>query len=115
MWNERILHAVMRANDGHEGVELLPGLLHLPLMSQTDRVKAIEKLDSFLKYTAPAERADVSAVFGRSNGCSATTVLTTPPIHTTETGLVNRSRYYGNIRHNIRNVKHNEFTINRHS
>ena len=57
MWNERILHAVMRANDGHEGVELkASGLPHLPLMSQTDRVKAIEKLDSFLKYTAPAER-----------------------------------------------------------
>lgn len=57
MWNERILHAIIQAADRCEKVELKgSGLPHLSLISHSDRVKAVERLDQFLKYTEPVER-----------------------------------------------------------
>lgn len=57
MWNERILHAITQVKDCPAGIELKgSGLPHLPLMSCADRVRAVERLDRFLKYAEPSER-----------------------------------------------------------
>ena len=57
MWNERILHAIAQAANFHEGIQLKgSGLPHLPLISHIDKVSAIERLSSFLKYIDPEER-----------------------------------------------------------